>query len=256
MQEHEDADRFTCIEMLQSLILFALMQEPLAPLPPLTAPEIVERLVRADDDRLATFAGYTGLRRYRFDNKRVNKRAEMTVRVACDDAGIKTFSVLSEAGSGFVRSRIIRRMIDAEREASEKGEREETRIIPRNYDFRLLTTAVVDGRPAYVLEIEPKTHNRFLVRGRIWVDAEEFAITRIDGSPAKNPSFWTRSIQVVHRYTRVGKLWLPASNESYAEARLFGLTEVRIDYFDYVTNVEHTDARQNLGKEAGDGSAH
>jgi hypothetical protein len=95
----------------------------------------------------------------------------------------KRFEVVAESGSGFVRSRIIRRMIEAEREASEKGEHEQTRIIPQNYDFQLLRTEVTDGRPAYVLEISPKTKNQFMVRGRIWVDAEDFGITRLEGQP-------------------------------------------------------------------------
>ena len=54
----------------------------------------------------------------------------------CDSTGAKTFEVIAESGSGFVRNRIIRKMIEAEAEASQKGEREQTRIIPANYDFR------------------------------------------------------------------------------------------------------------------------
>ena len=65
--------------------------------------------------------------------------------------------MVSESGSGFVRNHIIRRMIDAEREASENAEHEQTGIIPQNYDFRLLGTDETEGRPSYVLKISPKT---------------------------------------------------------------------------------------------------
>ena len=114
--------------MLQSLVLLVMIEG--APPPPLTAPEIVERLVRADKERLAALAGYTGVRRYRFENKKFNKRAELTALVACDSSGAKIFEVTAETGSGFVRSRVIRGMIDAEREASQKGEHEQTRRQP------------------------------------------------------------------------------------------------------------------------------
>jgi hypothetical protein len=87
-----------------------------------------------------------------------------------------------------------------------------------------------------VLEISPKTKNKFLIRGRIWVDAEDFAITRIEGSPAKNPSFWINSVQVLHRYERVGRFWLPVVNDSRAQAKIFGRTDVAIEYFGYATN--------------------
>ena len=130
-------------------------------------------------------------------------------------------------------------MIDAEREASEKAEHEETRIIPQNYDFQLLGTEETERRSSYVLEISPKKKNQFMIRGRIWVDAADFAITRLEGSPAKNPSFWIRSVHVVHRYDRIGQFWLPVTNESRAEARVFGTNDVGIDYFDYLINGSH-----------------
>ena len=93
----------------------------------------------------------------------------MTVRVNCDTAGVKTFEVVDESGSGVIRNRILRKMIEAEAEASQKGEREQTRIIPANYDFKLVGTEVSDGKANYVLEVNPKTRNKFLIRGRIWV---------------------------------------------------------------------------------------
>ena len=68
------------------------------------------------------------------------------------------------------------------------------------------------------------------------MDAEEYAISRIEGTPARNPSFWTRSIHIVHRYGKTGPFWLPTLNHSRAEARIFGSTEVTIEYFDYLLN--------------------
>ena len=90
-----------------------------------------------------------------------------------------------------------------------------------------------------MLEILPKTSYRFLVRGRIWVDAEEYAITRVEGSPAKNPSFWIRDVQIVLRYSRTGPFWLPLRNESRANARILGRSELTIDYYDYVVNGQY-----------------
>jgi hypothetical protein len=231
--------------MLHTLVLLAVMEGAPAPL---TTPEIVERLVKADNNRLAALAGYTGSRHYRFENKKSNKRAELTARVACDNAGAKTFEVVSESGSGFVRNHIIRKMMDAEQEASQKGERQDTRIIPANYEFRLVGMDALDGRSNYVLEVNPKTRNKFLIRGRIWVDAEDFAIARVEGQPAKNPSFWIRSVQVVQRYERTGQFWLPAKNQSVAQARVFGTTEVVIEYSDYVTSARELEEHSVAGE--------
>jgi len=237
-------------------LLLAFMQVSLsAAAPPLSVTEIVDHMVQAENARTSAFSGYTGMRRYHFENKKFGKRAEVTVRMICDQTGAKSFEVLTESGSGFVRSRIIRRMIDAEHQASAKGDHEQTRILPENYQFSLLGTEVAEGRPAYVMQIVPKSNNQFMVRGRIWVDAEDFAITRVEGSPAKNPSFWIHSVKVVQRYDRFGKFWLPVNNESRADARIFGATDVDIEYFDYLIDEAHTKVGAVSANEPGPGTA-
>ena len=211
--------------MLPTLFFLAMMQGDSSP--SLTAPEILERMVQADNARLAALAGYSGVRHYRFENKKTGKTAEMTVRMSCGSDGVKTFEVVSEGGSGFVRSHIIGKMIEAETESSQKGERKESRIIPENYEFRLIGMEDSDGRSSYVLEINPKKPTKFAIRGRIWVDAQDFAIARIEGQPAKNPSFWIRSVKVEQRYGRTGQFWLPALNHSVAQAKIFGCDRSR-----------------------------
>ena len=234
--------------ILPTLFFLATMQG--ATPPSLTAPEILERMVRADNDRAKALSAYSGLRRYRFDNQKSNKHAELTVRMSRGSDGVKTFEIVAESGSGFVRDHVLRKMIEAEEESSQKGERKETRIIPENYDFRLVGTEVSDGRDSYVLEINPKRPSKFSIRGRIWVDAEDFAIARIEGQPAKNPSFWIRSVHVVQRYGRTDQFWLPALNHSVAQARIFGTTEVVIEYSDYKTNVRDVQARVRATEES------
>ena len=209
----------------------------------LTTPEIVDRMVQADNDRLAALAGYSATRHYRFDNLKSGKHAEMAVQMSCSSDGITKFEIVDESGSGFVRNHILRKMIEAEEESSQKGERKDTRIIPDNYEFRLVGTEMSDRRNSYVLEITPKKPSKFSIRGQIWVDAEDFAIARFEGQPAKNPSFWIRSVQVVQRYERAGQFWLPAQNQSVAQARIFGSTEVVIEFSGYKTSVREAQAR-------------
>ena len=210
---------------------------------PETANEIVDRMVAADNQRLAKLAGYTGVRKYHLENQRFHKSAGMTVRVDFDPAGTKKFEVVSEEGSKVIRHRVLQPMLDAESEGSRKGDRERSRIIPKNYDFKLIGTDSSSGSMNYVLEISPKTQNKFLMRGKIWVDAEDYAVTRIEGTPAKNPSFWTRNIRIEHHYRKFGEFWLPVSNSSSAEAVIFGRTVVTIEYLDYVVR----EARQAGG---------
>jgi len=233
--------------MLLAFLFLATIQD--GSTPSMDAPAILEHMARADNDRLAALAGYSGIRHYRFENKKTAKRAEMTVRMSCSGDGVKTFEIVDESGSGFVREHVLRKMIEAEAEASQKGERKETRIAPENYDFRLLGTEISEGRDSYVLEVTPKKPSKFSIRGRIWVDARDFAIARIEGQPAKNPSFWIRSAQVVQQYGRTGQFWLPALNRSRAEVKIFGSTEVVIEYSGYTTSVREAQSRRRATEE-------
>ena len=79
----------------------------------------------------------------------------------------------------------------------------------------------------------PKTRNKFLYRGKIWVDAKDFAVVRIEGEPGKNPSMWIKKTGIAHRYVKVDDFWLPAENHSESFIRLGGKATLSIEYQDY-----------------------
>ena len=206
-----------------------------------SAADIVARMAERDAERHASFSGYTASRRYEVVNK--DRHAEMLVRVACTADGGKQFYILREAGSGAIRNHVLRKMLEEETNASHRDTRQSTRIGPENYSFEMVGNDVVDGRLAYVLQIHPKIKSKYLIRGRIWVDATDYAIARIEGSPLQNPSFWTKSIHFVHTYRKVGDLWLPASTRSVTDVRIFGTAELSISDFDYSPADPESEAR-------------
>ncbi len=110
----------------------------------------------------------------------------------------------------------------------------------------MVGTEYVDERPAYVIAIAPKTPNKYLMQARIWIDADEYAIVRIEGKPAKNPSFWTKSVHFVHKYEKRGSFWFPVSDRSVTDVRIFGSTEVTIEYFDYAPNTSALSASREF----------
>ena len=207
------------------------------PLP--TAEEIVTRMGSRDLQRQVSMEGYAGMRRYVLENPHLHKRAEMLVQVQGDRDGTKHFDILSEEGWKAAHKHVLRKMLDSESETSHPEARAKTRINPDNYDFKIAGTEVIDGRTAYVLEVTPKRKEKYLFRGRIWVDAEDYALARAEGQPAKNPSFWTKSTHFVQIYQKSGLLWFPLSTQSVTEAHIFGTTDVNIEYFDYAPKTVH-----------------
>lgn len=214
------------------LVSFGSAQS-ISPLSP--ADEVVAKMLERDAQREAALEGYTATRQYRVIHK--NSRAEMKVEVTCAPDGVKQFKILSEEGSYPIRSLVFHRMLKEETEASRPETRKITRITPSNYDFRLTGKEAVDGRPAYVLQVTPRHNNKYLIDGNIWVDADDYSIVRIEGRPARNPSFWTRSVHFVHTYQKVGPFWLAARTHSVSEIRIYGSAEVTIESSDYVTTI-------------------
>lgn len=204
-----------------------------------TATEIVTRMSSRDLQRQVSIEGYAGMRRYVLDNQKLHKRAEMLVQVQGDPDGTKHFEVVSEEGWKAAHKHVLRKMLESESETSCPAMRASTKLNLENYDFELIGTEMVADRAAYVLETQPKRKEKYLFRGRIWVDAEDYALVRAEGSPAKNPSFWTKSTHFVQIYQKNGALWFPRSTQSVTEAHIFGTTDVNIDYFDYAPKTTH-----------------
>jgi hypothetical protein len=200
-----------------------------------TSDEIIARMIAHDSERQSALHGYTGYRRYVLENRNHHRRAEMLVRMICREDGSKQFEVVSENGWGGAKH-LFPRLLEAETEAARPDLRERSRITPENYTFEIAGTDDVRGRLAYVISIAPKTPNKYLARGRIWVDADEYAIVRVEGQPAKNPSFWFKSVRFVHEYDKNGPFWFPVSDRSVTDVRILGTTEMSIEYFDYVPN--------------------
>lgn len=197
------------------------------------ADEVVAIMYSHDTQREAASGGYTGSREYVLENHRMQKSVRMQVRVTCDQTGTKHFEVLSENGWKSASKHVLRQMLTTESDSSNPDTRPRNRITSDNYTFRMIGTDRIEGRMNYVIEASPKREDKSLFRGRIWVDTEDYALARVEGEPAKNPSFWTRKVHFVQQYYKCGAYWFPMETTSETDARMFGTTDVSIRYFDY-----------------------
>jgi hypothetical protein len=202
---------------------------------PVTAGEIVARMAENNRKRQEELQAYTGQRKYHllytgFPGKR---EADLVVQVKYEAPDNKDFTVISESGSHWMVNRVLKRLLETEKEAANEKSQANTALTDENYHFTLLGQQDLRGRASYVLEVEPKTDNKLLYRGKIWVDAADFALSKIEGEPAKRPSIWISKIVVHHTYEKIGEFWLPAENESNTDVRLGGHATLKISYGDY-----------------------
>ena len=201
---------------------------------PLTADEVMSRVVEMNEVRAKALASYSSLRSYHLECHCVShKKADMVVRTDYQAPNRKEFTIVSESGSGTVRERVFKKLLEAEKESMRDENQQRSAITPENYTFQVTEYEKSDTEEFYVLAAQPRTKNKFLFRGHIWVDAKEFAITRVEGEPAVNPSWWTVKTEFKRSYLRVGNFWLPESNESETKVRVFGTAVLSIEYHDY-----------------------
>ncbi len=206
-----------------------------APRSRLTVEEVVNRLVSRNLERAQTLQAYQGTRTYRLEYRGFpgNRTAEIIVDVRYRSPGTKEFTVRSETGSKLVIERVFKKLLQSEQEALNAENQSRIALNQDNYAFAMLGYEQTPSGSLYVLSVEPLVKSKLLYRGKIWVDAEDFAVVRIEGEPAKNPSFWTKDTKIEQVYGRVGDFWLPVSNRSSSSIRLGGHADFSIDYSDY-----------------------
>jgi hypothetical protein len=206
--------------------------------PHLTLPEVVEKLLEKNAERTQALENYSNKRIYELDYRGfpAGFHAEMVVRMDYHAPGKKEFQILSESGPKWIVNRVLKRLIETEREAQKPENRAKVELNTRNYGFTSLEYRATTDGCTYVLNVEPKVPNKFLYRGRIWINEDDFAVCRIEGEPAQNPSEWITKTEIRHTYQKLGAFWLPAENQSDSTLRLNGHASLNIKYSDYEVN--------------------
>lgn len=206
--------------------------------PPLTSAEIVDEMLRHNQARADGLKHYQSTRTYQVEYKGYAARiaARMVVEADYDAVNGKTFRIVSQSGNGLLLDKVLKRLVESEKDAGH--DKRSNALTPANYRFKLAGIENLGERPAYVLEVQPLTDNKYLYRGKIWVDAADFAVAKIDAEPAKNPSFWISSTAINHQYAPIDGFWLPARNRSETRVRIGGTAVLTIDYGTYQVTPE------------------
>jgi hypothetical protein len=175
---------------------------------------------------------YKAVRQYHVEYRGLaNLEAGMEAEVDFDATSGKSFRIVSQSGSKILGEKVLKKAMESEKEASE--DMGATALTPANYRFQLQGSESLDGRPAYILSVEPLRESKFLYRGKIWVDATDFAVAKIEAAPAKNPSFWISRTLIRYTSAKTGNFWLPQRSRSESKIRIGGTAVLTIDYGAY-----------------------
>ena len=202
----------------------------------LTGDDIVAKMLKRNRLRNEQLQRYSAVRTYEIRNLEGKLAAQAVVQVDYHAPDRKTFHKTSEKGSSIVRHLVFDGLLQSEGEASSGREHHDSAITTANYTFKLVGEEDLGSHRCFVLEATPKRKDKYLFEGKIWVDAEDFAVARIAGHPAKKPSFWINRADFVREYQRIEGFWLPYRDQTYVEVKIYGRKVLSVDYEQYLIN--------------------
>jgi outer membrane lipoprotein-sorting protein len=199
----------------------------------------IDAAVKARVDQVAQYTVTEHYAVYR-GNDETHPAAEMTVKTLYRKESGKSYTILSESGSGFIRTHVLRPLLDSEKEINLPGNREHSWFTSANYEMTVQPGGVQrqDGRDCWAVAITPKRKATNMIEGTIWVDTKDGSIVRLEGTATQSPSVFVGPAQVMRQYASMSGFAMATHAHAVTGSFLLGQTVVTIDYRDYQIQVQ------------------
>ena len=182
---------------------------------------ILFRMEQAQAESHARLSAYSVTREYKFfGDDQQNAKSQVLAKVDFAPPNQKNYTIEQSSGSG-QGEKITRKVLEHEKQMT-KGDSSGAALDRENYDFEYLRCEPISGRRAYVLQLTPKRSDKNLIKGMAWIDAETFHPLRVEGEPAKSPSWWVKSVKYSFTFGPVADMWLQTGMQAVANIRLLG----------------------------------
>jgi hypothetical protein len=188
-------------------------------------------------NRIDHLAGYTATEHYAVfrGHDGTKQVADMVVKTTYLKESGKSYTILSQSGSGFWRSEVLDRLLDNEKLMTKPGNVETALITSANYEMKLDANPrqQINGRECLLLDITPRRKSQYLFKGQLWVDAKAFGIVELKGIAGKSPFFLASAAEVTRQYTELEGVPMATHVAAVSGNTFLGQTVVKIDYSDY-----------------------
>ena len=175
-------------------------------------------------DRTTSAHQYSASRRLEASGK--GHQGWLDVETEFNAARGLSYHVTAEGGSGYIRSRVLRSLLDAEQNLIARGDSASVALSTDNYQ---LTPNGIDAQGLAFIDMRPLRKDRSLITGGMFLTMDG-TLVRVEGRLAKNPSFWVSRVNVVRTYRRLNGVPMPVSLDTTAQLRLFGSSALRMTY--------------------------
>ncbi len=191
------------------------------------AAPVLQRFLALPDP---TPAQVRALRHLEARNDHFEKSAWMDVWTDVDASGFR-YEVIAEGGSEYIRNRVLRAALNSESEMRASGGAERAAFTADNYVF---DGGAVQPDGLLSFSVKPRRRDVLFVEGSLFLSPESGDLVRLEGRLTKTPSFWTRRVDIVRWFKRLGGFRMPVAVESVANVRIAGPSTFRMTY-DYET---------------------
>lgn len=204
-------------------IVAALAVPTPAPQDPADSGEVLQRFLAADEQRLVS---YQALRHMSVVARGGKMRASMVAETWLDPVSGFRYVVREEEGSGFLRSRVLHPVLEAERLAQARDKGSHGALTGANYVF---TVGSLTAEGTLQVGIKPRRKDELLMDGSIYLQSDA-DLVRMEGLLVKRPSFWTRKVHIVRHYARIAGMRVPVSTGSTADILFAGQSTFSMAY--------------------------
>jgi hypothetical protein len=230
------------IGTLLSLPLVAARPAHTQSTPATDSNEIIHHIDAAVALRAKSIASYTVQEQYNlYRNGATDPSAQETIRTVYNRATGKEYTTLAQSGSALFRSAVIDKLLAGEKDLNLPANREASWITSSNYEMQPHPgTVQQNGRDCILVDIKPRRKSPHLFDGKIWVDASDFTIVRLEGAPSQSPSIFAGQSAVARDYALVNGFAMATHAEAHAHSALLGDTVLIIEYTGYQIELSPT----------------
>jgi outer membrane lipoprotein-sorting protein len=194
----------------------------------------VDAAVKARIDHIESYTVTEHYAVYRGKDE-THPAAEMTVQTLYRQDSGKSYTILSESGSEFIRYHVLRTLLDNEKTINLPSAVEHSWFTSANYEMQLKPGGIqlLDGRECLALAIHPKHKATNMIEGTLLVDAKDGSIVQLNGTATQSASIFTGAAQVMRHYVDINGFSMATQARAVSDSFLLGRTTVTIDYRDY-----------------------
>ena len=183
----------------------------------------LERFLTTD----APLTSYRGLRTLEATTRGGRMHARITASTWLDPVVGFQYSIVDAEGSETIRRRVLLAALEAERSLGQTGEATRGALTVANYQFSAASSAE-NGLERVM--IHPKRRDTMLIEGSMLLTRDLGDLVQVEGLLVKRPSVWTRRVEIVRRYARIGGFRVPVSTRSTADVLLVGKSTFSMTY--------------------------